>query len=236
LHPLFPDLYGVLRAPVPIDYFELLRYPVSPYSSSLLRARRFSGRLAGAKGGGFHWPFAEWIVNRAAAPGKKALGEDFSIFDERLCSMLKREYPERPIVGVGAVIMDEEVVLLVRRKQDPGKGQWSLPGGVVKVGESLRDAVKREILEEISIQIEIGGVIGVFDRIIHDRNKRIKYHYVLVDFWGWTVRGHPKPGSDISDVRSVPLRQLESCEISRDVKDTILAAEKMRDTGCVMRS
>jgi len=144
--------------------------------------------------------------------------------------MLKREYPEHPIVGVGAVILDEQVVLLARRKKEPGKGQWSLPGGVVKVGESLTEAVKREILEEVSIQIEIGGLIGVFDRIIHDRHNRIRYHYVLVDYWGWTVSGHPEPGSDISDVRSVPLGELESCEIGSDVKDTILTAKKMRDT------
>jgi len=149
--------------------------------------------------------------------------------------MLKREYPERPIVGVGAVIMDDQVVLMVRRKQEPGKGQWSLPGGVVKVGESLKEAIKRELLEEVSIQIEIGGLVGVFDRIIHDRHNRIQYHYVLVDYWGWTISGHPKPGSDISAVRSVPLRELEACEIGRDVKDTILAAVEMRDTRFMIK-
>jgi 8-oxo-dGTP diphosphatase len=143
--------------------------------------------------------------------------------------MLKREYPERPIVGVGAVIMDDQVVLLVRRKQEPGKGQWSLPGGVVNVGESLEEAIKRELLEEVSIQIEIGGLVGVFDRIIHDRQNRIQYHYVLVDYWGWTVSGNPKPGSDISAVQSVPLGELETLEIGSDLKDTILAAVEMRD-------
>jgi len=133
------------------------------------------------------------------------------------------------------VIMDDQVVLMVRRKQEPGKGQWSLPGGVVKVGESLKEAIKRELLEEVSIQIEIGGLVGVFDRIIHDRHNRIQYHYVLVDYWGWTISGHPKPGSDISAVRSVPLRELEACEIGRDVKDTILAAVEMRDTRFMIK-
>jgi 8-oxo-dGTP diphosphatase len=143
--------------------------------------------------------------------------------------MLKREYPERPIVGVGAVIVDDQMVLLVRRKQEPGSGRWSLPGGVVKVGESLEEAIKREVLEEVSIRIEIGGLVGVFDRIIHDKHNRIQYHYVLVDYWGWTFSGHPKPGSDISAVQSVPIRQVEAFEIGSDVKDTILKAVGMRD-------
>lgn len=76
---------------------------------------------------------------------------------------MKREYPELPIVGVGAVIMDDEVILLVRRKQEPRKGQWSLPGGVVKVGESLKEAIKREILEEVSTQIFIQSPL--FDQL-----------------------------------------------------------------------
>jgi 8-oxo-dGTP diphosphatase len=149
--------------------------------------------------------------------------------------MLKREYPERPIVGVGAVIMDDQVVLLARRKQEPGKGRWSLPGGVVKVGESLKEAVKREVLEEVSIKIEIGGLVGVFDRIIHDRQNRVQFHYVLVDYWGWIISGHPKPGSDISAVRSAPLTELEAFEIGSELKDTILTAAEMRDMRFVIK-
>lgn len=143
--------------------------------------------------------------------------------------MWKREYPERPIVGVGAVILEEQEVLLVQRRNEPGKGQWSLPGGVVKVGESLKEGIKRELLEEVSIQIEIGGLVGVFDRIIPDRQNRIKYHYVLVDYWGWQISGRPKPGSDISAVRSVLLREIKAFETGSDVKDTIFAAVEMRD-------
>jgi len=143
--------------------------------------------------------------------------------------MSKREYPERPIVGVGAVIVDDQAVLLVRRKQEPGRGQWSLPGGVVKVGESLKEAIKREVIEEVSIRIEIGGLVGVFDRIIRDQHNRIQYHYVLIDYWGWSLSGYPKPGSDISAVKSVSLGELEAFEIGSDVKDTILKAVRMRE-------
>ena len=83
--------------------------------------------------------------------------------------MVKREYPGGPIVGVGAVVFDDEAVLLVRRNQDPARGQWSLPGGVVELGETLREAVERELREELSISVEIGGLIGVYDRIFRDR-------------------------------------------------------------------
>ena len=97
---------------------------------------------------------------------------------------MKREYPEAPIVGVGGVIFKDSSVLLVKRGQEPGKGQWSLPGGAVELGETLTHALKREILEEASINIEVGGLIRLLDRIVHDRQKRVQYHYVIVDKWG----------------------------------------------------
>jgi ADP-ribose pyrophosphatase YjhB (NUDIX family) len=97
---------------------------------------------------------------------------------------LKREYPKSPIVGVGAVIFDGASVLLAQRGQEPAKGTWSLPGGAVELGEKLVDALKREILEEIGIEIEVGGLVRVLDRIVRDGKKRIQYHYVIVDYWG----------------------------------------------------
>ncbi len=141
---------------------------------------------------------------------------------------MKREYPERPIVGVGGVIFQEEAVLLVRRDQEPGKGQWSLPGGVVELGESLSDTLRRELWEEVLVRIQIGGQIGTFDRIICDQEDRVQYHYVLVDFWGWVVSGDPRPASDVSEVRVVPLDELDMVEISLDLKEMIRRAISMR--------
>lgn len=142
---------------------------------------------------------------------------------------MKREYPESPIVGVGGVIFDGASVLLAQRGQEPGKGSWSLPGGAVELGEKLIDALKREIREEIGIEIEVGGLIRVLDRIIQDEEKRIRYHYVIVDYWGWKVSGEPKPGSDASDVCFVPLKRIQKMDIQREVQETILMAAELRE-------
>ena len=142
---------------------------------------------------------------------------------------MKREYPEGPIVAVAAVIFLEGSVLLARRNQDPGRGQWSLPGGAVELGEGLLEALKRELREEASIKVEIGGLIGVFDRIVHDQQNRVRYHYVLIDYWGWIASGQPSPGSDISDLRIVPLEEFNEFDISTELKETVWKAVDMRN-------
>jgi 8-oxo-dGTP diphosphatase len=142
---------------------------------------------------------------------------------------MKREYPESPFAGVSAVVFYEQSVLLARRKQDPGRGQWSLPGGVVELGETLLEALRRELLEEISITMEVGGLVGVFDRIIRDGDGRIHYHYVIVDYWGCIASGHPKPGSDISEVRLVAIEDIKTFGIAPELRDTILKAVEMRN-------
>jgi ADP-ribose pyrophosphatase YjhB (NUDIX family) len=142
---------------------------------------------------------------------------------------MRREYPERPILGVGAVAFADREVLLVRRNQDPGRGQWSLPGGVVELGETLLQAVRREVREETLIEIEIGGLIGVFDRIIRDPDGQVQYHYVLVDYWGRVVAGRPRAHSDVSEARLVPIARLDELGIGKALLDLILkAAEKHR--------
>lgn len=142
---------------------------------------------------------------------------------------MKREYPEAPVVGVGGVIFDGSSVLLAKRGQEPAKGTWSLPGGAVELGEKVIEALKREIREEIGIEIEVGGLVRVLDRILQDEGKRIRYHYIIVDYWGWKVSGEPKPGSDTSDLCFVPLNQIEKKDIHRDVRETILMAAELRE-------
>lgn len=141
---------------------------------------------------------------------------------------LRREYPERPIVGVGGVIFDGDTVLLARRNQDPGKGVWTLPGGVVELGEALEGALCREILEETSLTIEVGGLAKVLDRIVHDEEKKVRYHYVIVDYWGWKVSGTLRPDSDVSDARFVPLEGVSSLGLHEEVVETIRAAAALR--------
>ena len=93
-----------------------------------------------------------------------------------------REYPSRPVVGVGAVVVDRGRVLLVRRGNEPLKGHWSLPGGAVDVGETLRDAIRREVREETGVEIEPRAIVEVLDRISSDPDGRPRFHYVLIDF------------------------------------------------------
>ena len=137
---------------------------------------------------------------------------------------MKREYPERPIVGVSAVIFVDKSVVLVRRKQEPAKGQWSLPGGAVELGEGILEALARELQEELSVKIAVGGLVGVFDRIFHDHKNQVQYHYVLVDYWGWLVEGNPSPASDVSEALLVPLDELEEFNVDQELKDTIRKA------------
>ena len=108
-----------------------------------------------------------------------------------------RQYPERPIVGVGAVIVAEGKVVLIKRKYEPLKGHWSLPGGMVEIGETLESALSREMLEETGLRVQVGPVIEVFDRIMRDDQKRVRYHFVLIDYLCWPAGGTLTPGSDV---------------------------------------
>jgi 8-oxo-dGTP diphosphatase len=108
-----------------------------------------------------------------------------------------RQYPDRPIVGVGGVIVDEGKVVLIRRRYEPLKGQWSLPGGTVEVGETLEAALAREMLEETGLVVDVGPVIEVFDRIMRDEQRRVRYHFVLIDYLCWRVAGDLHAGSDV---------------------------------------
>lgn len=98
---------------------------------------------------------------------------------------MRREYPDAPIAGVGAVILrsgSPPDVLLIRRGQEPLKGEWSLPGGAVELGETLEEAVRREVLEETGLLVDPVAIVEAFDRISRDDEGRVRYHYVLVDF------------------------------------------------------
>jgi mutator protein MutT len=125
-----------------------------------------------------------------------------------------RQYPERPIVGVGAVIVDDGKVVLIRRRYEPLAGQWSLPGGAVELGETLEASVVREMREETGLDVEVGPVIEVFDRITFDDARRIRYHYVLVDYLCWIVDGELRAGSDVDDAIFVDPSDLGPYELT----------------------
>ena len=124
---------------------------------------------------------------------------------------MRREYPEAPIVGVGAVVIDGTKVLLVRRGQEPLKGEWSLPGGALELGETLQQGVVREVLEETGLIVVPGGIIEILDRITPDETSgRVRYHYVLIDFVCHVAGGALCSASDAEEVRWVERDQLQN--------------------------
>lgn len=114
---------------------------------------------------------------------------------------MTREYPDLPLVGVGAVIVHDSRVLLVKRGQAPLQGEWSIPGGRLELGETVREAVCREVLEETGLTVETSQLLGTFDRIVRDDDGRIRYHYILIDFLCHVVSGDLRPASDAEDAR-----------------------------------
>jgi 8-oxo-dGTP diphosphatase len=144
---------------------------------------------------------------------------------------MKREYPESPLVGVGAVIIDclsddrrhdDHRVLLIRRGTPPLLGEWSLPGGVLECGETLREAVTREAREETGLVVEPGEMLGVYERVIRGDEGRVRYHYVLIDFLCRVASGHLTAGSDAADARWFTRDELPALALAHDANDVVL--------------
>jgi ADP-ribose pyrophosphatase YjhB (NUDIX family) len=142
-----------------------------------------------------------------------------------------RRYPDRPHVGVGGVVVDAGTVLIVKRKYEPLAGQWSIPGGGVELGETLDACVAREILEETGLEIEVGPVIEVLDRIMRDEDGSVRYHFVLVDYLCWPTGGELRAGSDVAEVRFVDPSELEPFQLASITTDVIHRALELDRTG-----
>jgi mutator protein MutT len=135
-----------------------------------------------------------------------------------------RQYPERPIVGVGAVIVEAGRVLLVKRRYEPLAGRWSIPGGTLELGETLEAGVTREMLEETGLVVEVGPVIEVFDRIMFDADRRVRYHFVLVDYLCWPIGGDLQAGSDVDDAVMVEAGELDAYDLTPKARAVIARA------------
>ena len=143
---------------------------------------------------------------------------------------MTREYPDYPRVGVGAVILHEDKVLLVRRGQSPSFGKWSLPGGLVELGETTREAIAREIMEECGIGIRVVDVAGVLDRVVHDDAGRVRYHYVLVDYLAYPESLDVVAGSDAGDAQWFDIERVAELDTTQGLLDMIRRGEALRRT------
>jgi 8-oxo-dGTP diphosphatase len=128
--------------------------------------------------------------------------------------MPSRSHPGRPIAAVGAIILRDQYLLLVRRKNPPLKDEWSLPGGVVELGETLHAAVKREVLEETGLQVEPVELACVLDRILPGASAKPEYHYILIDYLCHVIGGELRPGSDVSEARWATRSELEALGVA----------------------
>jgi 8-oxo-dGTP diphosphatase len=134
---------------------------------------------------------------------------------------MKREYPETPCVGVGAVIIQDSRVLLVKRRHPPQDGEWSIPGGLLEVGETLRQAAVREAREETGLVVEPQELLGVFDRVVLDPAGKVRYHHVLIDFLCRRVAGELCAASDAAEVRWFTRAEVETLPLLKDTAEVI---------------
>lgn len=134
---------------------------------------------------------------------------------------MKREFPELPLVGVGSIIIEGDRVVLVKRAHPPIQGHWSIPGGVLEVGEMVREAAVREAHEETGLIVEPGELLGVYDRILRDPDRRVQYHYVLIDFLCRAVGGELVAASDAAEVRWFKREELRTLDLAEDTLDVI---------------
>jgi len=135
-----------------------------------------------------------------------------------------REYPERPFVGVGVVVLRRDEVLLVRRCNAPNKDQWSIPGGKQLLGETVMEAIHRELLEETGVIIEQPALLDVVDVIVPDRIGKIQYHYTLVDYQAKWLSGECRSGDDADAVKWFTFEELNSLGLLEITRKVILKA------------
>ncbi len=134
---------------------------------------------------------------------------------------MKREYPDRPLIGVGAIIIDRGRALVVRRATEPLKGEWSIPGGVLELGETLRTGVAREAKEETGLDVLPLEVLDVYDRILADAEGKTRYHYVLIDYLCEVQGGEARAASDVSEVKWITRAELDTFPIADSAEEVI---------------
>ena len=128
--------------------------------------------------------------------------------------MVKRLYPKQPVIGVGAVVICDGKILLEKRKNEPGKGKWSIPGGLVELGENVEQTVIREVKEETGLEVEKPEHIDVVDNVVRDENGEVKYHFVIIDYFVKLKGGTMKAMSDAEELRWVAFSEVEKYDLT----------------------
>jgi mutator protein MutT len=141
--------------------------------------------------------------------------------------MSDRRYPDRPYVGIGGIIVHEGRVVLVKRRFEPLAGQWSIPGGAVETGETLEACLVREMGEETGFLVQVGPVVEVLDRITHDDEGKVLYHFVLIDYLCWPVGGELRAGSDVAEAALAEPSELAQYELTEKALSVIERALEM---------
>jgi 8-oxo-dGTP diphosphatase len=121
-----------------------------------------------------------------------------------------RSYPERPIIAVGGVVIYDSRVLLIRRGQPPLEGRWSIPGGILEIGETIAEGIEREMREETSVQVRVRDLIEIYEKVLRDEEERPQYHFVILDYVCEFVEGTAEAGGDVSEVMWASEQELES--------------------------
>ena len=141
--------------------------------------------------------------------------------------MVRRLYPIQPVVGIGAVILRKGEILLEQRGNEPARGQWSIPGGGVELGENLEDAVRRETKEETGLDVEQTNLVDVVDQVTLDKKGKIEYHYVIIDYIVKVKSGEPKAASDAKAIKWVNLEEVEGYDLTPSFRRFFIKNKKM---------
>ncbi|MEN2975124.1 MAG: NUDIX hydrolase [Candidatus Caldarchaeales archaeon] len=132
---------------------------------------------------------------------------------------MSREYPKHPITAVGALIISGSQLLLIKRAFQPSAGKWSIPGGVVELGEKVEEAVKREVREEVGIEIEDLQLLGVYDSIVRDENGDIKYHYIIIDYLAKPKSTSVTPSKEVVEYKWVDLKDVDVMNLTPSLRE-----------------
>jgi 8-oxo-dGTP diphosphatase len=145
---------------------------------------------------------------------------NFSAEDREMVNT-RREYPNRPVIGVGGVVIDEGRALLAKRGQPPLEGQWSIPGGMLETGETILEGVRRELKEETGLDVRVGELIEVFERIVLDEEGKTQYHYVVLDYFCEPLKGEASAASDAVEIAWAAEADLERYRLTSSARKVI---------------